>query len=333
MNQTQPNPNAASNPGQAQQGNSDVWLIMLHLIMLVASGFMIVQGAMIFRASEFWSGELLGLGILGAIVTAASYTIATSSGSKPAAGTDAQTDRLLAVIADRLLISDTAKRILYRERDREALRKAIREDLDNRDYEAALVLVNQMSEVYGYRIEAEGFRSEIEHARETEVQERIAESIRNIDHMIQRHEFDKALREAKMVSRVFEDHDEVKDLRKHVLDARERHKHELERKFLAAAERDDIEVAMELLKEMDKYLTEAEAAPFQETARGVIGKKRSNLGVQFKLAVHDKDWTQAVRVGEQIIREFPNSKMAVEVRGMLDVLRQRAAGQMAVQPT
>lgn len=331
MNQSQPHPNQSPQQNAGQQ-NNDVWLIMLHLLMLAGSVFMVVQGALIFKASNFWSGELLGLGILGVIVTAASYTIASSTKNSSPAGNNAQNDRLLAVIADRLLISDTAKRILYRERDREALRKAIREDVDNRDFEAALVLVNQMGDVYGYRVEAEGFRSEIEQAREAEVQEKITQSIRNIDLMIQRHEFDKALREAKMVSRVFEDHEEVRDLRKHVLDAHERHKHELERKFLAASERDDIEEAMELLKEMDKYLTEAEAAPFQETARGVIGKKRQNLGVQFKLAVHDKDWTQSVRVGEQIIREFPNSKMAVEVRGMLDVLRQRAAGQMAAQP-
>jgi hypothetical protein len=56
-----------------------------------------------------------------------------------------------------------------------------------------------------------------------------------------------------------------------------------------------------------------------------------NLGVQFKLAVHDKEWTQAVRVGEQIIREFPNTKMSDEVRSMLDLLRERAAGEQAAR--
>ena len=66
-------------------------------------------------------------------------------------------------------------------------------------------------------------------------------------------------------------------------------------------------------------------------AKGVIGKKRDNLGVQFKMAVHDHDWAHAVAAGEQIIAEFPNTRMAEEVRGMIDLLRERAAGQMAAQ--
>ena len=56
----------------------------------------------------------------------------------------------------------------------------------------------------------------------------------------------------------------------------------------------------------------------------VIGRKRDNLGVQFKLAVQDKEWAGAIRVGEQIVKEFPNTKMAEEVRSMVDVLRTRA---------
>ncbi|MEM8783700.1 MAG: hypothetical protein AAGE65_12715, partial [Planctomycetota bacterium] len=87
--------------------------------------------------------------------------------------------------------------------------------------------------------------------------------------------------------------------------------------------------AMKLLKELDKYLQPGEAKQFEEVARGVIGKQRDNLGVQFKLAVHDKEWLNSVRIGEQIIREFPNTRMADEVRGMLDLLRERAAGQQA----
>ena len=118
-----------------------------------------------------------------------------------------------------------------------------------------------------------------------------------------------------------------KTLLKRVRDSRDDYKQELERKFLEAAGREDVETAWELFKEMDGYLTEAEAEPLRETARGVVGKKRQNLGVQFKLAVHDREWTQAVRVGEQIIREFPNSKMANEVRVLLDRMRANAAAE------
>ena len=108
--------------------------------------------------------------------------------------------------------------------------------------------------------------------------------------------------------------------------ARERRKEDLERDFLAAAERDDVDRAMHLLKELDKYLTESEAEPYRETARGVITKTKQNLGVKFKLAVHHNNWTEAMYVGDQIVDEFPNTRMANEVRGMQDLLREYAYG-------
>ena len=305
----------------------------LFLLMLAGSVFMIVQGVLIFQASNFNDGALLGLGIVGAILTAGLYLLCSAQGSRAGSEASQAIDpQVLRSLAESLQLSETAKRIIYRDRDRAALRKAIREDIDKRDYEAALTLVSQMSQVYGYRLEAEQFRSEIEAARAAEQEKKIDEAIRAIDNMTARHEFDKALIEAGRVERLYAESDRVQNLRLHVREARDRYKHELERKFLEAAGRDDIEVAMELMKELDKYLTEAEAAPFRETARGVIGKKRQNLGVQFKLAVHDKDWMAAVRVGEQLIREFPNSKMAEEVRGHIDRLRGNATTQQAVNP-
>lgn len=327
---TNPNQPTSGTPSdtRVQGASGEGATNFVFLLMLAGSIWMIVQGVLIFRASSYHDGTLLGLGILAVILTASLYmlvSVLSKIASRPTSGGGQSLDSL----REALMLSDTAKRILYRERDRQALRKAIREDIDKRDYEAALTLVSQMGQVYGYRLEAEQFRSEIEAARAAEQEKKIDDAIRSIDLMISRHEFEKAILEAGRIERVYAESDRVQNLRKRVRDARDRYKHELERKFLEAAGRDDIEVAMELMKELDKYLTEGEAAPFLETARGVIGKKRQNLGVQFKLAVHDKEWTAAVRVGEQIIREFPNSKMGEEVRGMLDVLRQRAGEQVA----
>ncbi len=56
-------------------------------------------------------------------------------------------------------------------------------------------------------------------------------------------------------------------------------------------------------------------------------------GMATKMAVHDKEGLKAIRVGEQIIRDFPNTRMAEEVRERIDLLRERAAGQQAAQQT
>jgi len=42
--------------------------------------------------------------------------------------------------------------------------------------------------------------------------------------------------------------------------------------------------------------------------------------------VQEHQWEQAVRHGETIVRDFPNSKMASEVGEKLSLLRQRATG-------
>ena len=70
------------------------------------------------------------------------------------------------------------------------------------------------------------------------------------------------------------------------------------------------------------YLTPSEGLALQEAARDVFRTKLHNLGVQFSIAVTERQWTTALDVGQQIIEDFPNSRMAEEIREKLDVLRQ-----------
>ncbi len=255
----------------------------------------------------------------------------SSTGVSPSQNDD-QVVELLKSINDRQLLSETTKRIAYRREDIEAIRRAIREDIEKRNFDAAMVLITELASVYGHREESEEFRDQLNAARMTEMEGKITRSLARIDEIISRHEFDQAAREAAKLQRLFAESDRVRNISKRVTEAREQYKRDLEREFLKATERDDVDRAMQLLREMDKYLTEQEAEPFRETARGVIGKARDNLGVQFKLAIQDREWLDAVRVGEQIIRDFPNTRMSDEVRDMLDLLRERAAGQQAAAP-
>ena len=235
-------------------------------------------------------------------------------------------------VNERLLLSETAKRIAYRHEDINLLRSTIREDIEKKDFDAALVLVNEIGSTYGHKEEAEEYRDQIIAARTAELEEKVQKALGKLDEMLAAHKFEEASKEAEKIHRLYNDSPQVHGIQRKVTHAREQYKHDLEREFLEAAKVDNVDRAVELLKELDKYLTEQEAAPFRETARGVIGKQRENLGVQFKIAVHDKEWLRSVSVGEQIIREFPNSRMADEVRGMRDLLRERAAGQRAAQP-
>jgi len=238
---------------------------------------------------------------------------------------------LLASINDRMLLSDRSKRVAYREQERNALRKYIREDIDRGDFEAALVLAEEMGDTFGYREEAEQFRDEILAAREAYVQRKVNEAVAALDQMLANHQWHRALTEASKIQRLYPDSPKVHGLETYVRDSFHQYKESLGRQLEQATQRDDVELAMELLREMDKYLTESEAANYREMARKIIARKRDNLGVQFRMAVQDKEWSRALRVGDQIIADFPNTKMAEEVKSKRDDLR-ALAQQHAQQP-
>src|SRR5438128_1123464 len=75
---------------------------------------------------------------------------------------------ILTELGEASLLSDRAKAVAYREKDRDALRRAIREDMAKRDWEAALVLADEMESIFGYRQESMRLRDEI-HKQQEEV--------------------------------------------------------------------------------------------------------------------------------------------------------------------
>jgi hypothetical protein len=231
------------------------------------------------------------------------------------------------VIQQRLMVSETAKKVAYRVEDIKLLRQSIEQDIQRKEFDAAMVLVKLLADTYGRLEESEQYRERIDAARNAEQEQRIGHEVARLDELLNRNDFPKAVKQASRIKRLFPNVESVQSIDQLVVQARDQHKHDLEREFLEAAQRDDVVVAMAKLKELDQYLSPKEAEPFREVARGVIGKQRENLGVQFKLAWKDKEWLTAVRIGEQIIREFPNTRMADEVRGAIDIARQNAEQQ------
>jgi hypothetical protein len=232
--------------------------------------------------------------------------------------------RAISQMSEQAALSDDARRVLNRKRERELLRAAIDEDIAIEDWDAAMVLVKELAERFGYRSDAEEFRQRIEQARYETVQRKVNDAIARLDQLISARRWDQASVEAARIGRLYPDSPKVEGLRHRVEHARQLYKSDLERRFLLASEEDRIPEAMEHLKELDAYLTEDEAEPYRELARGVIGKARDNLGAQFKLSLQDRNWQRAADLGQSIIDQFPNSRMAQEVRGMLDSIRARA---------
>ncbi len=221
-------------------------------------------------------------------------------------------------------LSEGAKRVLHRRQERELLRRAIEQDIADHDWDAAMVLVHELADRFGYRADAEEFRARIERARAQTLDGEVVDAIEGLNELLRAARWDEAHAEVARIQRLYPESHRTDGLRERVISTRERYRQDLERRFLEAAGRQEIDSAMALLRELDQYLTPEEAGPFAEVARGVISKSRDNLGSRFKLLVRDHEWSAAIRVGHQIVEDFPNSRMATEVRELLPVLRERA---------
>lgn len=235
------------------------------------------------------------------------------------------TTMALRSLGEQAALSDDARRVLHRTRERTLLRRAIEEDIAAEDWDAALVLSGELADRFGYRQDAENFRRRIDRSRRATLEHQLNGAMSQLEDLVLHRQWEEAQREAVRIARTFPEAPRAQAAPERVSREVERFKVDLERQFLEAAEDDRVEEAMELLKRLDQHLSEGEAAPFREVARGVIGKARENLGAKFKLAVRDKRWIEAANHGERIIAEFPNSKMAAEVRDLLDGIRERAA--------
>lgn len=300
------------------------WAMVLCLVLILV-GVIAREGG----KSEFTSGIFQAAGVLGMVVVLSIAPVTWQLRRRAASQQhfvrriDALADTMRR-LGDTAALSDDARRVLNRGAERDLLCRAIEEDIQAQAWDAAMVLCDELAQRFGYRQDAEEFRARIELARH-EIQERkVADAIARLDGLIVQRRWDVAMREAQRIQRLYPDSPRVERLRDRVDQAKAVYKSDLERRFLDAAQSSRVEEAMAMLKELDNYLSEQEAEPLREVARGVIGKARDNLGAQFKIAVQDKQWGTAAGLGRKIINEFPNSRMAQEVRGMLDGILARA---------
>lgn len=238
--------------------------------------------------------------------------------------------RLLESMSELARISDAAKSITHREQEREAVRTAIREEMARQDWEAALNLVQQMEERFGYKEEAEGLRQQVVDARTADMRQRLNEALQRIESHWAAHDWAQASLEIDRLVRALPDDRRTINLREDHHRHRETRKNELlslwERSVSQSGLEGDIDVdqAIDILKELDLYLSRDDARVLEQSARGVFKAKLVRFGMQFEYAVKDHRWRDAVEIGLQIAEEYPNSRMAKEFREMEGVLRQRA---------
>lgn len=228
----------------------------------------------------------------------------------------------LSQINESTRVSETAKAIAFREADRQSLRQAVFEKLQQQDFNAAKNIIGEIAKRPEYKDLAEELNDQLEKYRIATVQERINQSITYIDELLENYQWVQASVQIEGLIATYPDSPKSKAMRQKLLDKKQGRKKELLVEWDDAVQGKDTDRSLEILKELDLYLTPNEGSALREAASDVFRTKLHSLGMQFSTAVIERQWDEALDIGQQIINDFPNSKMAEEIQAKLDVLRQ-----------
>ena len=219
-------------------------------------------------------------------------------------------------------ISETAKAIAFRDSDRQSLREAVFEKLQMQDFEAANDIIDEIASRSEYQELAEQLRIQAEQYRNANDQERLNQIIVHIEKLLAECQWARASAQIEGLIRNYPESEQAKAMRQVLHDKKQERKRILLAAWDDAITHQETDRSLDILKELDQYLTPNEALALQEAASDVFRTKLHNLGVQFSISVTEKRWTEALDIGQQIINNFPNSKMSEEIRGKLHVLKQ-----------
>jgi len=241
-------------------------------------------------------------------------------------------DRSVQILAKQGQVSDKIKELVFKSANIEALRNAVGQVLRDHDFDTADAIVSQAQQLGMSSIDIAEIQEEIEKSRHASEDERIDKAVKLVEELIHERKWAEATKRSAKFSEEFKDHPKITSLSDKIKSSRSAYKAKLLKLYGDAVRVDDVDKSIELLKELDNYLTPQEGEALAESARDVFKKRLHQLGVQFAIAVADHEWETAIETGNEIIKEFPNSRMSSEVKEKMPLLMNRAATQDGTQP-
>jgi predicted DNA-binding WGR domain protein len=231
---------------------------------------------------------------------------------------------LLEQISQGVRLSEAAKTICYRDTDRQQLRASVMETLHLQDFEATYAMIDGIARRQEYQQLAADLKLTADKYRNATDQDRVGQVINYIDRLLEQHQWANAETQIERLIKKYPDSEKAKEMNVKLFEKKEKRKRELLDEWDTAVKKADVDHSLEVLHELDFYLTPSEGLALQEAASEIFKNKLHNMGVQFSLAVSDKQWEKALQTGQAIIKEFPNSKMADEIRSKTEILQELA---------
>jgi len=235
-----------------------------------------------------------------------------------------QNEALLGQINSDIQLSETVKNLIHHDTDRNRLKQAVIERLHQQDFAATYAMIDDIECVVGYQQVAQELRKRANDYRNATDNERANQVIAYIEKLFEQYQWTAASVQIERLLKKFPDSARAKTMPQKLAEQKENRKKELLAVWDDAIKKQDTDHSLRILKELDLYLTPSEGLALQEAASDVFKNKLHNLGVRFSLAVSDKHWNEALETGDEICRDFPNSKMSGEIRSKIPILRELA---------
>jgi adenylate kinase family enzyme len=231
---------------------------------------------------------------------------------------------LLLHIAQGMRLSDAAKEIVFRDAEQMELGEATLNKLHQHDFDDAEAMIAVMADIPRYSELAERLKRMAERYRSATEEGRVSQIIAHIEELFEQYLWSQAAVQIENLMKTFPYSEKAKTMPAKLRERKDRHKRELLAEWDLAVRNKDTDRGLEILKELDLYLTPAEALALQESAATVFRTKLHNLGVEFSVAVTENNWQKAVDLAKHIVQNFPNSRMAAEIRSKMDIIQERA---------
>ena len=229
-------------------------------------------------------------------------------------------EALLTGLSENVLLSDTLKSIAFRDKDLKTIEETAMQNIRKGNNETAEWLIEQIRTKLGAEELADKLKTEMKRTMQLSEEEQALEHIKHLESLWMIHDYKVAYAEEAELINKYPGQTSVQKLKGQTEKKRLQHKQELLEKLDEASKKSDHDRSVEILKMLDNHLTPTEAAALQETARDVLKTRLHNMGVQFSLAVTGKEWAKALKLGRAIVKEYPNSRMAEEVREKMNTL-------------
>ncbi len=233
-------------------------------------------------------------------------------------------NNLLMRISQSSHLSDTAKEIVFRDSEQMELGEAVLTKLHQHDFDEAESMINAMSEYPKYKDLASRLKRMTEKYRNATEEGRVNQIMAHIEELFDQKLWMQASAQIENLLKTFPYSDKAQTMPNRLHERKDYQKRELLADWDLAVREKNTDRSLEILKELDLYLTPNEALALRESASTVFKTKLHNMGVEFSVAVAEQNWKKALQTGRNIVQNFPNSRMAVEIRSKLDILSERA---------